>query len=46
MLGVVGVTGAPSYGVMLALAWILLVEWAWLNYMCLHHKFYDSRSFL
>jgi hypothetical protein len=45
-LGVVGVSGASSYGVLLAPVWILWVEWAWLNYMCLHHKFYDNRSFL
>jgi hypothetical protein len=45
-LGVVRVSGASSYGVSLASAWILLVEWAWLDYMCLHHKFYDSKSFL
>jgi len=45
-LGVVGVDGAPSYGVMLASVWILWVEWAWLDYMCLHHEFYDSKSFL
>jgi hypothetical protein len=45
-LGIVGVNGVPSYGVLLASAWILRVEWAWLDYMCLHHKFYDSRSFL
>jgi hypothetical protein len=44
-LGVVGVSGAPSYGVPLALAWIFQVEWAWLDCMCLHHEFYDSRSF-
>jgi hypothetical protein len=22
------------------------VEWAWLDYMCLHHEFYDNRFFL
>jgi hypothetical protein len=44
-LGVVGVSGAPSYGVSLASAWIFRVEWAWLDYMCLHHELYDSRSF-
>ncbi len=44
-LGVVGVSGALSYGVPLASAWILRVEWAWLDYMCLHHEFYDIRSF-
>jgi hypothetical protein len=44
-LGVVGVSGAPSYGVPLASALILQMELAWLNCMCLHHKFYDSRSF-
>ncbi len=44
-LGVVGVNGAPSYGVPLASAWILKVKWAWLDCMCLHHEFYDSRSF-
>jgi hypothetical protein len=45
-LGVVGVSGASSYGVLLTSTWILWVEWAWLDYMCLHHKFYDNRSFL
>ncbi len=45
-LGVVGVSGALSYGVPLILAWILRMEWAWLDYMCLHHEFYDSISFL
>jgi len=45
-LGVVRVNGAPSYGVPLASAWILRVEWAWLDCMCLHHEFYDNRSFL
>ncbi len=44
-LGVIGVNGALSYGVPLASAWILQVEWAWLDCMCLHHKFYDNRSF-
>jgi hypothetical protein len=44
-LGVVGVSGASNYGVSLASAWILRVEWAWLDCMCLHHEFYDSRSF-
>jgi hypothetical protein len=34
MLGVVGVNGALSYGVSLASAWILQVEWAWLDCMC------------
>ncbi len=46
VLGVIGVSGAPSYGVLLASTWILRVERAWLDYMCLHHEFYDSRSFL
>jgi hypothetical protein len=45
VLGVVGVSGASSYGVPLALAWILQVEWAWLDCMCLHHEFYDNISF-
>ncbi len=45
VLGVIGVSGAPSYGVPLISAWILRVEWAWLDYMCLYHEFYDSRSF-
>jgi hypothetical protein len=45
MLGVIGISGAPSYGVSLASASILQVEWAWLDCMCLHHKFYDSRYF-
>jgi hypothetical protein len=45
VLGVVGISGASSYGVPLASAWILRVEWAWLDYMCLHQEFYDSRSF-
>ncbi len=45
-LGVVGVSGAPSYGVPLASAWILQVEWAWFDCMCLHHEFYDNISFL
>ncbi len=45
-LGVVGVSGVLSYGVPLASAWILQVEWVWLDYMCLHRDFYDSRSFL
>jgi hypothetical protein len=44
-LGVVGVSGVPSCGVSLASAWILQMEWAWLDCMCLHHKFYDSGSF-
>jgi len=44
-LGVVGISGAPSYGVLLASAWILWVEWAWLDYMCLHHEFYDNIFF-
>jgi hypothetical protein len=43
VLGIVGVSGAPSYGVMLALTWILQVEWAWLD--CFN-EFYDSRFFL
>jgi len=43
VLGVVGVSGAPSYGIPLTSTWILQVEWAWLDYMCLHHKFYDNR---
>jgi hypothetical protein len=45
-LGVVGVNGVPSYGVPLASAWIFQVERVWLECMCLHHEFYDSRSFL
>jgi len=45
VLRVVGVNGALSYGVLLALAWILRMEWAWLDYMCLHHEFYDNRFF-
>jgi hypothetical protein len=44
-LGVVGVSGALSYGVPLASTWTLRMEWAWLDCMCLHHEFYDSRSF-
>jgi hypothetical protein len=44
-LGIVEVSGTLSYGVPLASTWIPQVEWAWFNYMCLHHKFYDSRSF-
>ncbi len=44
-LGVIGVSGALNYGVLLASAWILQMEWAWLDYMCLHHEFYDSRFF-
>jgi hypothetical protein len=44
-LGVVGVSGTISYGVLLASAWILKVEMAWLDCMCLHHEFYDNRSF-
>ncbi len=35
VLGVVGVSGASSYSVPLASAWILRMEWAWLDYMCL-----------
>jgi hypothetical protein len=44
--GVVKVSGVPNYGVLLVSAWILRVEWAWLDYVCLHHEFYGSRSFL
>jgi hypothetical protein len=44
-LGVVGVNEALSYGVPLTSAWIFQVEWAWLDYMCLHHEFNDSKSF-
>ncbi len=44
-LGVVGISGASNYGVSLASAWILRMEWAWLDYMCLHHEFYDNISF-
>jgi hypothetical protein len=44
-LEVVGVSGTPSYGVPLTSAWILRVEWAWLDCMCLHHEFNDSISF-
>jgi hypothetical protein len=44
-LKVVGVNGAPNYGVPLASAWILRMKWFWLDCMCLHHEFYDSRSF-
>ncbi len=44
-LGIIRISGAPNYGVPLASTWILQVEWAWLDYMCLHHKFYDNRSF-
>jgi hypothetical protein len=45
MLGIVGVNGAPSYGVPLASVWIFRMEWAWFDWMCLHHEFYDSRFF-
>jgi hypothetical protein len=45
MLGIIGVSGTPSYGVPLGSTWILQVEWAWLDFMCLNHEFYDSRSF-
>jgi hypothetical protein len=45
VLGVIKVRRVLSYGVQLASAWILLVEWAWLDYVCLHHEFYDNRSF-
>ncbi len=44
-LGVVGVSGASSYGVPLASAWILRKEWAWVDNMCLHHEFCDNISF-
>jgi hypothetical protein len=44
-LGVVGVSGTPSYYVLLVSAWILRMEWAWLDCMCLHHKFYVRVSF-
>jgi hypothetical protein len=44
-LGIVGVSASPSHSVPLASAWILRVEWAWFYFMCLHHEFYDSRSF-
>jgi len=43
VLGVVGVGGASSYGVLLPSACILWVEWAWLDYMCLYYKFYDNK---
>jgi hypothetical protein len=45
VLGVVRVNGISNYGVPLASAWILQVEWVWLDCMCLHHEFYDSRFF-
>jgi nitrate/nitrite transporter NarK len=44
-LGVVGISGALSYGVPLAWTWILQVEWAWLDCMCLYHEFYENRFF-
>jgi hypothetical protein len=45
MLGIIGVSGVSNYGVPLISAWILQVEWAWFDCMCLHHEFYDSRTF-
>jgi hypothetical protein len=45
VLGIIRISGALSYGVLLTSTWILRVEWAWLDYMCLHHEFYDNRFF-